>query len=355
MVGGIESLPMQTDVTIIGAGIIGTSIAFELAKEGLKVVVVDRGEVGQESSWAAGGILTPIHLANYPPELVQMCLTAQSGYSDFISEIESESGIDVEYRNTGLLILSRDESDLEVIRDLRTWKREHGQLAEDHPEGLFLPDIHQVRNNRLTRAIAIAAERRGVEFRRNTEVNDFLKVPGKINGVRTTQGDIHSDVTVLAAGAWSGELANWVGVSLPVRPVKGQMLLLGTPPGSLPHMILHRDEYVVPRADGKVLVGSTVEEAGFDKSVTVQSVRFLLERAMDICPELESAPLLQTWAGLRPGSPNRLPILGPVPDLHGLYLATGHYRIGILLGPLTGQILRDEILRRSPDSIALGQ
>ena len=103
------------------------------------------------------------------------------------------------------------------------------------------------------------------------------------------------------------------------------------------------------------MCSSDLEEAGFDKSVTVQSVRFLLERAMDICPELESAPLLQTWAGLRPGSPNRLPILGPVPDLHGLYLATGHYRIGILLGPLTGQILRDEILRRSPDSIALGQ
>ena len=138
---------MQTEVTIIGAGIIGTSIAFELAKEGLKVVVVDRGEVGQESSWAAGGILTPIHLANYPPELVEMCLTAQSGYSDFISEIEAESGIDVEYRNTGLLILSRDESDAEVIRDLRAWKREHGQPAEDHPEGLFLPDIHQVRNH----------------------------------------------------------------------------------------------------------------------------------------------------------------------------------------------------------------
>jgi glycine oxidase len=120
-------------------------------------------------------------------------------------------------------------------------------------------------------------------------------------------------------------------------------------------MILHREEYLVPRADGKVLVGSTVEEKGFDKNITVRSVRFLLQRAVDMCPELEDAPLLQSWAGLRPGSPNRLPQMGPVPDIHGLYLATGHYRNGILLGPLTGRILRDEILRRSPDSISTSQ
>jgi glycine oxidase len=343
---------MRTDVIIVGAGIVGSSIAYELAKEGLRVVVVDRGEVGREASWAAGGILTPIHLSNYPPDLVRMCQEAQAIYPGFVSEIETESGIDVEYRETGLRVLARDEADRKVVEALRLWKSEHGQPVEDRPDGIFLPDVHQVRNHRLTRAIAAAAVRKGAEFRTQTEVTGFLKVPGKIHGVRTGQGDLQAEVTVLAAGAWSGELGGLLGISVPVRPVKGQMLLLGTEPDSIPNMILHREEYVVPRADGKVLVGSTVEEAGFDKSVTVRSIRFLLQRAVEICPELEEAPLLGTWAGLRPGSPDRMPLIGAVPDLHGLFLATGHYRIGILLGPLTGRIMRDEILRRSSESIA---
>lgn len=338
---------MKADVVVVGAGIVGCSIAYELAKTGRRVVVVERGGIGREASWAAGGILTPVHLADYPSALADLCVLAQDRYADFVAEL----GTDPEFRETGMLLLVRDEEDERAARGLEEWKRSRGQPAERRSDGLFLADIRQVRNPRLTRAIAEAATRLGAEFRTGAPVTGFLRVPGRVHGVRTPGADIHADTTVLAAGAWSGDEAARLGIALPVRPVKGQILLTESPDPP-PHIVLHKEQYLVPRADGKILIGSTLEDAGFDKSVTVGAAAFLLRRAVEMWPALESAPLLGSWAGLRPGTPDRLPYIGRAPGWDGLIVAAGHYRNGILLGPVTGSLVRELVEGRTPPELA---
>lgn len=317
---------MTPDFVVVGAGIVGCSVAYELAKRGRRVIVVERGEIGREASWAAGGVLTPVHLADYPTPLAELCVRAQEMYPAFVEEL----GVDVELRRTGMLVLVRDDEDAKAAAVLPP----HEKTAD----GFLLPDVMQVRNHRLVRAIAAAATKRGVEFRAHSEVTGFLRVPGRVNGVRTAQGDIQAGTTVIAAGAWSGVEAAKLGIDLPVRPVKGQILLTQ---GSIPHILLHREQYLIPRADGKILIGSTLEEAGFDKSVTVGGAQFLLRRAAEIWPALEGAPILGMWAGLRPATPDRMPVIGPAEGWEGLFFATGHYRNGILLGPLTGVMVAD--------------
>lgn len=337
---------MTPDVVVVGAGIVGCSVAYELAKERLRVVVVERGEIGRESSWAAGGVLTPVHLADYPSALASICLRAQAEYPRFIEELRG--GEDPEYRTTGMLFLIRDAEDETAARELEEWMRTHERPVERRPDGLFLPEVAQVRNHRLTRAIAQAATKLGAEFRTGSAVTGFLRVPGRVNGVRTDRGDLQAKTTVLAAGAWSGQEAARLGISLPVKPIKGQILLAQFP---LPHIVLHKHHYLIPRADGKVLIGTTAEDVGFDKSVTLGAARTMLEAAATMCPGIEGAPLLASWAGLRPGSPDRLPIIGPVPGWEGLVVATGHFRNGILLGPITGSLVRDIILGREPEEL----
>ncbi len=338
------------DAAIVGAGIVGCSIAYELAKKGLRVTVVDRGPIGREASWAAGGILTPVHLADYPSALAELCVRAQEGYAAFVEEIRGSE--DPELRRTGLLLLVRDDRDAQIARTLEEWKRARGQPVELRSDGLFLPDVHQVRNPRLTRAIAEAAKRCGAEFRENTPVAGFLRVPGRVHGIRTSSGDLHAGTTILAAGAWSGEEAAKLGIALPVKPMKGQMLLVETEPETVPSILLHRELYLVPRADGRVLIGSTLEDVGFDKRVTAGATEHLLARAIEMCPALEGATLLASWAGLRPGTPDRLPYLGRAPGWEGLVVATGHYRNGILLGPITGASIREVVEGRTPPELA---
>lgn len=335
------------DAVVVGAGIVGCSIAYELAKDGRRVVVVEKGDIGREASWAAAGILTPIHLAEYPAPLVELCLEAQRDYPRILSELKSVSDTDLEYRTIGMLMQVRDDEDARAVSGVEAWRKAHGEPCERTSDGLLLPNIGQVRNHRLTRVLAEAATKRGVEFRTNSPVTGFLRVPGRVNGVRTSRGDLQAGTTILAAGCWAGEEAARLGIRLPVRPVRGQLLMVQTPPGTLPHMILHKGRYLVPRADGTILIGSTAEEAGFDKSVTVSGARELLERGIAMLPALKDAPLLASWAGLRPATPDRLPFLGPVPGYDGLILATGHFRNGILLGPLTGLLVRD-LLRGAP-------
>ncbi|MBI2900492.1 MAG: glycine oxidase ThiO [Planctomycetes bacterium] len=334
------------DVVVAGAGIVGCSVAYELAKSGRRVVVVERGAIGREASWAAGGILTPVHLADYPSALADLCLRAQAGYERVVGEVRGEE--DPELLRSGMLLPVLDEEDDRVVRTLEEWKRARGLPAERRTDGLFLPDVMQVRNHRMTRALAQAARRLGAEFREGAAGGAFLKVPGRVHGVRTDRGDVHAGITVLAAGAWSGLETEKLGIAMPVRPVKGQIVLVQAEPGALSHMILHKGQYLVPRADGKILIGSTVEEAGFDKTVTAGAAAMLLRRGVEMWPALAGAALLGSWAGLRPATPDRLPYIGRAPGWEGLIVATGHFRNGILLGPVTGELVRELVEGREP-------
>lgn len=356
------------DVVVVGGGIIGAAVSFALAKEGLKVELLEKGEPGRQASWAAGGILTPVHLAEYPTPLASLCAASLELYEPLVRELRELSPIDPEYRVTGLLLVATDGEGEEAARSLEAWKRERGRPVErltgdgarERQPGLspavrsalLLPDIAQVRNHRMTAALLEAASRKGVEIRSGTPVTGFLRVPGRVNGVKTPRGDVYAGTTVLCAGAWSGEVLRSVGLELPVRPVKGQMLVLAAEPDRIRHVILERDEYLVPRADGRVLVGSTIEEAGFDTTVTLGAVGRLARRADELVPGLGKLPLVRSWAGLRPATPDRLPYLGPAP-MEGLVVATGHFRNGILMAPVTGALVAD-ILAGRPPSVDLG-
>jgi glycine oxidase len=351
------------DVVVAGGGIVGTAIAYRLAKEGRSVVLLEKGEIGREASWAAGGILAPVHLAEYPTPLASLCLASSALYPALIEELRSLSAADPEHRMTGYLILERNDEEARDSRELEAWKRAHEQpahrlsadevrafqpgLADGVRGGLFLPDIAQVRNPRMAVALAEAAQKRGVEIRRNCPLTGFLRVPGRVTGVKTPQGDLLAGTVVLAAGAWSAELLKPLGLSLAVKPIKGQMLLVQAAPDQVRAVVQGGDTYLVPRADGRVLVGSTLEDAGFDKSVTASGLGGLAERGTAILPALGELPLIGSWAGLRPGTPDRLPYLGRSP-MEGLLVATGHFRNGILLAPITAELIADLVAGRTP-------
>jgi glycine oxidase len=351
------------DVLVVGGGIVGTAIAYRLAKDGLAVTLLERGEIGREASWAAGGMLTPVHLAEYPGPLAQLCAASHALYEPLCRELASLSTTDPEYRATGLLLLLTSEQGERDAAMLESWKREHGQpcrrltrdealeveprLAPSLRGALLLPDIAQVRNNRMAVALAEAAAKKGAEVRPNTPVTGFLRVPGRVNGVKTARGDVFAGATVLAAGAWSSEILKPLGIELAVRPVKGQMLLADGPPDFCRHMVLDGESYLIPRVDGKIVIGSTLEEAGFDKSVTIDAVGDLAHRAARLMPGIAKLPLAASWAGLRPATPDRLPYLGRAP-VEGLILATGHFRNGILLAPVTAEIVADLLAGREP-------
>jgi glycine oxidase len=350
------------DVLVIGGGIVGAAIAWRLTKDGLAVTLLEKGEIGRESSWAAGGMLTPVHLAEYPPALVGICGASLALYEPLCREVAAASGIDPEYRVTGLLLVVTDDAGDEAARELEAWKRERNQpverLSRDEAvavepnltphlrRALRLPDIAQIRNNRMAVALAESAKRKGADIRANSPVTGFLRVPGRVTGVKTPRGDIYSGTTILAAGAWSSELLRPLGLDLKVKPIKGQILLAGGPPDFCRHMILDGESYLIPRADGRILVGSTLEDVGFDKSVILGTIGDLAERGARLMPELAKLPMVTSWAGLRPGTPDRLPYLGKGP-MDGLIVATGHYRNGILLAPITAEIVADLLAGQS--------
>lgn len=351
------------DVLVIGGGIIGAAITWRLAKDGLAVTLLEKGPIGREASWAAGGMLTPVHLAEYPPALAGACSASLALYEPLCRELAGLASTDPEYRVTGLLLLVTDDAGDEAATMLEAWKRERGQpverltrdeaialeprLTRQLRRALRLPDIAQVRNNRMAVALCEAAAKKGAEIRPETPVTGFLRVPGRVTGVKTPRGDVYAGTTVLAAGAWSPELVRSVGLDLQVRPVKGQMLLAGGTPDFCRHMILDGESYLIPRADGRILVGSTLEDVGFDKSVTVNTLGDLAARGARLMPDLGKLPLVTSWAGLRPATPDRLPYLGKGP-VDGLIVATGHYRNGILLAPITAEIVADLLAGQPP-------
>ena len=349
------------DAVVLGGGIIGAAVAYELAKEGRRVLLLEKGPVGRQASWAAAGLLTPIHLAEYPAPLAELCAESQKLYEPWVRELGAP---EVEYRATGALLLIFDDRDARDAATLEAWRRNRSQPAErldaaaaraaepkispDVRGALLLPDIAQVRNHRLTRALAEAAKRLGAEVRTETEAVGFLRVPGRINGVKTARGDVFAGETVVAAGAWSGDLVASIGLDLPVRPVRGQMVLLEGPPDALKRSILSRDSYLIPRADGRILLGSTMEEAGFDATTTADGVAHLLAQGKRLVPEIGGFAVGGAWAGLRPATADRLPFLGRAAGFGGLILATGHFRNGILLAPVTGKIVADLVAGRTP-------
>jgi glycine oxidase len=357
------------DVVVVGGGAIGLASAFALAREKRSIVVLDAGEMGREASWAGGGILSPIHPYAYPGALIDLVARSTDLYPALADELLDLTGVSIELRRTGLLRLAVEPEDDEEVAQARSFRearslpvervgdaRSFGPtLAPVARSALYEPEIAQIRNPRLLKGLVQGCARRGVELAPNEPVLELLVERDRVVGVRTSRRRIAAGDTVLAAGAWSGELArSALGLELGVSPVRGQMLLVEGLPGALETMVLGcRGRYLIPRADGRIVVGSTLEHVGFDRRPTLEGIQGLLAAALRLAPGLERGTLARAWAGLRPATPDRLPFLGRPEGFRGIVLATGHYRNGLVLTPITTRIVVDLIDHRTP-SLDLG-
>lgn len=338
-----------TDVAIAGGGLIGLLTAYMLTEVGLSVRLLETGEAGREASWAGGGILWPIYPWRYPEAVQVLAQRGRRLYPALCEALYESTGIDPEYRETGLLLLDQGERAAALH-----WCDEHDEPVQildasgmgSHQPGLgtsagalYLPRIAQVRNPRLCRALVRALRQRGVVIEERTPATGIAARAGRFQGLQAADGLRPAGIGVIAAGAWSGRLLP----GLDVYPVKGQMLLLRGGPGLVRHILLRDGDYVIPRADGRILVGSTVEETGFDKAVDAGVRQSLASGASATLPALGRLPLEAHWAGLRPATADGVPFIGRVPEMDGLYVNTGQYRNGVVNAPSSARLLAQMI------------
>ena len=342
---------MQTwDVIIIGGGIIGLSLAIALRKRGVTVLVVERGEPGQEASHAAAGMLADFPLET-PPALQFLASASALMYPEFVHELQDESGLKVDLRDQGAIFFATPQQ-LEEHPSLMTDCPLPATLAELEPAlvPLNLCPVYlkerSVDPRALTAAALKAARHRGVDIASGTAVTEVLLADGSVTGVGTGRSSYSASVVVNCAGAWAGQLQP---LQFPTRPVKGQMLsLVGASRDLVRHVIRAPEIYLVPRSDGRILVGATLEEAGYDKRTDAPTIQRMQQAAIRLVPALAQARMLEAWAGLRPGSPDNLPMMGAT-RIPGYFVATGHFRDGILLTPVTAQVMAQLITGGQPE------
>ena len=347
-------------VVIVGGGVIGLLTAFNLASADVNVVLLDRSGVGLESSWAGGGIVSPLYPWRYSPAVTALAHWSQDFYPHLGKRLFAQTGLDPEVHTTGLyrLDLEDEQQALEwAVREIRPLSRVDISAVHDavralghgYSRAIYMADVANVRNPRLVKSLKAALlAMPNVEIREQCEVNGFMRRDGRVEGVKTASGDLPADRVVLAAGAWSGELLKTLDLDLPVEPVKGQMILYKCAADFLPSMVLAKGRYAIPRRDGHILIGSTLEHEGFDKTPTEAALASLKASAIELIPALADAEPVAQWAGLRPGSPQGIPFIGPVSGLEGLWLNCGHYRNGLVLAPASCQLLADLLLGHEP-------
>jgi len=345
----------KPDILIAGAGIIGCSLALRLAEEKVAVLVLDRGQPGEEASWAAAGMLAPTSEHAQAPAETELAAVSAALYPSWIEKLEGRIKEPLGYRSEGTLLVafSVDEAAQlaglpgEALAPEEAQQREPA-LNKKLVAALFLPGDRQVDNRRLLQALLVAAVGAGVEFRAGAPAAEWWIESGRMRGVRTAAGEkLEAGAVVNALGCWAGTVPPLGRRYAPVRPVRGQMLALEAAPDFLRHVVRSPRGYLVPRGGGRLLVGSTMEDAGYDKSVTPSGLRGLLAAAVEIAPGAAGLPFVEAWAGLRPDTPDHLPILGAT-DIKNYFVATGHFRNGILLAPLTAELMTEAILNRKP-------
>jgi glycine oxidase len=339
------------DAIVVGAGIIGLSLAIELNKQGLRVLVVEKGEPGREASWAAGGMLCDFPLET-PPGLRELATASARMYPEFVHELQDESRLKIDLRSVGTLLLAGVGTGHRRACPLPRPLAELEPALSDGPQARFTELFVKERcvdPRHLIAAALAAARHRGIDFSSGDHVLSVELADGKASGVRTNKTQFAAGMVVNCAGAWAGQIGPH---PFPTRPVKGQMLCVVMPEKELVRHVVRTlgrtpDVYLIPRSDGRMLIGTTVEEAGFDKQTVPETIQKLRQAALDLVPRLADARILEAWAGLRPGTPDGLPILGATPT-PGYFVATGHFRDGIMLAPVTAKLMGQMMTGQRP-------
>jgi glycine oxidase len=352
----------------VGGGVIGCSIAYYAAQAGASVTLLERGSLAAGASGVAAGMLAPQVEAPFADPFFELALLGRAEHAPLAERLLDEVGLDVEHRATGILRVARTEAERADLQRQQRWQSARGlraewvepnELAGREPllsgvagrllaGGVWLPDEAQVRSPRLVQALAAAAVRRGARFFEGTWANGLEVVGDRVIGVVTPTGVVRGETIVLAAGVWSPDIARGIGLKLPVVPVKGQVISLRGLHKSPRQIIWSGECYLVPRPDGEVLLGATEEEGNYDPRPTLAGVNRLTEAALEVVPAAGGLIVESVWAGLRPAAPDRHPIVGWAPGVRGLMVATAHYRNGVLLGPLTGRRVVDQVLSGAP-------
>lgn len=350
-------MQQNLDILIIGGGISGLLVARELRLAGRDVTVIDQSATGREASWAGGGILLPIYPWRQSSAIADLVVQSLQAYPVLSRELHEATGIDPEWQACGMLIVKNPDYESAIA-----WCRSRHVAYQNPPEAmlhalntqgdrpLWLPDVAQARNPRLLKSLKAYLEKIGVNFIENADVRGVKIENRRIKTVITPQYDLNPKQVVVCTGAWTRQLLEtWLpraSMQLPIQPVRGQMLLFDAHPETLRHMILDGDHYLIPRRDGKILAGSTVEHVGFEKITTQEAGENLYRFATSLFPALKNHPIHTHWAGLRPGTPDGIPYIGFHPDIANLSINAGHFRNGLVMGPASARLLADLILQR---------
>lgn len=352
------------DVAVVGGGVIGCSVAHHAARHGASVRLLEAKEMGAGASGAAAGMLAAQGEAHEPGPFLDLLLRGREAHRSLGEEIREATGLDPEYAWEGTLRIATDEESRERLREDHLWQEDRGlaahwlegdearelepALSPETVAALHLPEDGQVNSPRLVRALALAAARKGARIEEYARAVGLVVEGSRVTGVRTPEGEVAAGCVVLAGGEGSAALAGGIGVRVPVRPVKGQ--ILSVVPRYLPVKanVWGGRCYVVPKRDGRVVIGATVEPGVHDPRPTLGGLAALSGAAVDLVPELSGAAFADAWGGLRPGTPDGLPILGPVEERDGLLIATGHHRNGVLLAPITGEAVAALALGEEP-------
>ena len=339
---------MKSDFIIIGAGIIGLATAEQLLMQGATVTVLERGEVGREASWAGGGILSPLCPWDYENEVTRLTTRGAALFPAWTQRLHESTGIDPEYQESGLLVLP--PYDMQIAQQ---WcDAHHVTLSQLPPAGyasfnpcntLYFPHVAQVRNPRLLQALCERVKALGGRIIEHCSVREVVVDNSHVQSLDTFAGKQHAASYIVTAGAWSKKILGKHALQLEINPVQGQMLLFKFQEPPVRPILLQGDLYLIPRRDGHLLIGSTLENVGFDKQITAVAREDLYQRAQKILPQLRDASLVQQWAGLRPASPRNIPTIGRHPHLKNLYLNSGHFRYGVTMAPVSAEIIVNEI------------
>lgn len=358
----------MSDFLLVGGGVIGLLLARELSAAGASVTIIERGECGKEASWAGGGIVSPLYPWRYTPAVTALASSAQKEYPALAKRLLEETGIDPEWERTGLLMLDAEDSNAALAwakgvgSAMHSLSREtiyqrEPLLAQGYKEGLWMPGIANIRNPRLLKALLKSLQLQPrVRFLEQSSVTGFIQGAGRdersVQGVELLRHGQFEKVlgqhVVVTAGAWTGSLLKSLSLEVDVHPVKGQMLLLKPAKKVLSSIVLSNGRYLIPRRDGHLLVGSTLEYTGFDKSTSETAEKSLFASALALVPDLKSAPMIAHWAGLRPGAAQGIPYIGSVPGFRNLSVNAGQFRNGLVLAPASAGLLADILLGRTP-------